>query len=248
MLEIEEKQSKLFRTKEFWFCESPYDVKSYHSVTFRQCKVMGDFPGFKRSEFTTLVLDLTRDLDDLWKDMSPKGCRYKINRAVREGVIAERSEDYEEFYNLHQEFAQQKGLRYGGYSLDQMQKYGTLFLALLEGEAIAGQLYFEDRNNIRLLLGGSRRFGTDKQKAKIIGFANRMLTWEVIKYAKGKKIKEFDFGGFYTGADPDLEKENINNFKKSFGGEVVTHYDYKKIYSLTYKSLRTLYQFAQSFK
>jgi lipid II:glycine glycyltransferase (peptidoglycan interpeptide bridge formation enzyme) len=245
MLEINRNVAGLFKTAEIWFSDKPKDIKGYHSVTFRQCKVNNNYSGYNKTEFTTLVIDLTRDLDDIWKDLSPKSCRYKINRAIREGVIVKRSEDYEEFWNLYREFTQQKGVGFGGYTIEQLKQFGTLFMAEFDGEYIAGQLYLEDRENksdIRLLLGGSRRFGNNTGKSKIIGFANRLLVWEVIKYAKNKGISEFDFGGFYTGNKPDVEKENINTFKKGFGGNIVIHYEYNKQFSIPYKALRSIYR------
>lgn len=246
MIEIKRKVSGIFQTGEVWFSESPRDLSGYHSLTFRQCRVKGDFAGFERSDFTTLVIDLTQDEDSLWQNLSPKSCRYKINRGMREGITISVSDKYEEFERMYTDFAEQKKLGDSGYTIEQLRKDGTLFFAEYENQTIAGQLYLEDkdgRSSIRLLLGCSRRLDDDKEKSKIIGFANRYLVWEAMKYAKGKGITEFDFGGFYTGSDPDPERENINTFKKSFGGELVTHYDYKKAYSSAYKFVRALYRF-----
>ena len=97
-----------------------------------------------------------------------------------------------------------------------MQKYGTLFIAKHQGECIGGQLYIEDKDTIRWLIGASKRLNVSKEEATLIGNANRLMIWEAIKYAKSRNIKEFDFGGYYTGIQPDKQKEDINKFKKSF--------------------------------
>jgi lipid II:glycine glycyltransferase (peptidoglycan interpeptide bridge formation enzyme) len=47
-------------------------------------------------------------------------------------------------------------------------------------------------------------------------------------------MSTYDMGGYYTGKEPDPQKEGINRFKDSFGGQVVTHYIYQKDYSLLY--------------
>jgi len=81
----------------------------------------------------------------------------------------------------------------------------------------------------------------DRRKATLIGCANRLLVWEAIKYAKENCIKEFDMGGYYVGP-PNEELERVNDFKKSFGGTIVTKYNYFKDYSTVYNLARRLYK------
>lgn len=127
-------------------------------------------------------------------------------------------------------------------TVDFMKKYGTLFVAEFDGEIIAGQLYLEDENYIRWLVGASKRLEVDSNKAILISCTNRLIIWEAIKYAKEKGIKEFDFGGYYTGKEKDKQKEKINVFKKSFGGELTIQYTYKKYYSKIYQIIKQAYQ------
>ena len=122
-----------------------------------------------------------------------------------------------------------------------MKKYCALFTAEYEGENIGGKLYLKDMRDIRWLIGASKRLEANKEKATIIGNANRLLIWEATKYANNQGIKEFDLGGYYTGKEPYIQKENINNFKKSFGGKLVTQYIYHKDYSKVYKSVNKIY-------
>ncbi len=124
-----------------------------------------------------------------------------------------------------------------------MEKNGTLFVAEFKGEILGGQLYLEDENNIRWLLGASNRLEVTREKATVIGNANRLMSWEAINYAKAKGIKEFDMGG----VSPDSVKEGsspdtIDAFKISFGGKPATHYIYRKDYSRIYKFAKKLYQ------
>jgi lipid II:glycine glycyltransferase (peptidoglycan interpeptide bridge formation enzyme) len=81
-----------------------------------------------------------------------------------------------------------------------------------------------------------------REEANLIGNANRLLWWEGIKYAKEKRIKEFDLGGYYTGENKDDPRRSINTFKENFGGQLITRYNYDKIYSRTYKWARSLYR------
>ena len=242
MLEINRK-IYMFNSKEIWFADYPFDVEGYDSATFMECKNKVDRAGFTRREHTTLVIDLTQNLDTIWRNMGKKSCRYEINRAKREEVIVKINQDSNEFYQMDRSFRAKKGLGTGSlYHPEFMRKYGTLFTAEVTGETIAGQFYLEDENNIRWLVGASKRLEVDRDKAIVIGCANRLIIWEAIKYAKEKGIKEFDFGGYYTGGDTNDPRYSINIFKQSFGGELTTLYNYDKVYSRAYKWASSLYR------
>lgn len=240
MLKIENKRY-IFKTKQIWFCDSPVDVKNCSSVDFRACKNDINVNGFDKQQFTTLVIDLTQDLDTIWKNISKSTCRL-INRAKKDGVNIHINKNYEEFYKLNGQFRTNKGIMSSSIDIDFMKKYGTLFTSEFEGEILSGSLYLEDEDNIRGLIGASKRLEGDKQKARLIGDANRLIKWETIKYAKNKGIKEYDMGGYYTGSIKDEQKERINNFKKGFGGELVTHYIYQKDYSKKFSLAKHVYQ------
>ena len=232
----------IFKTKEIWFSQHPYDVKGYHGVFFHECKDKVDISGFRREEFTTLTIDLTQDLDIIWKNIDKKSCQYGIKRAVREGIEVQLNKDFEQFFKLNRSFRKNKGLPVGDEKIETMREYGTLFTAHFNDEIIGGQLYLEDKENIRWLLGASKRLEVTKEKEVIIGFGNRLMIWEAIKYAKNKGLREFDLGGFYTGRTEDSQKEGINVFKKSFGGILVNHYTYRKDYSRILSLARWIYQ------
>lgn len=240
MLEIKQQKS-IFKIKEIWFSDYPFDVNGCHMVTFMDCKNKIEANGFEIEEFTTLVIDLTQDLDKIWKNMN-SSCRYKINRVKRDGIKIKINDNYEEFYELNRSFRKNKRLPEDNMEIDLMKKCGSLFVAECNGEIIAGQFYLQDENNIRLLLGASKRLEVDKEKTALIGRANRLITWEAINYAKSKGVKEFDMGGYHTGKTNDEQREKINVFKESFGGKLVAHHTYHKYYSKTFKYTRRLYQ------
>ncbi|MCD6239311.1 MAG: GNAT family N-acetyltransferase [Thermotogae bacterium] len=243
MLEIERK-IYIFKTKQIWFADYPFNVNGYDSVSFHACKNKVDIKGFIREEFTTLIIDLTQDLDVIWKNMSKSSCRYAINRAQRDGVKIKLNQNYEEFYEIVHSFRKAKGLPAHPEKIDFMKKYGILFVAEFDGEIIGGNLYIADKNNIRWLTGASKRLGVNREKATLIGNANRLILWETIKYAKEKGIREFDMGGYYTGGDTNDPRYTINIFKKSFGGVLTTNYIYRKETKL-YKFAKKIYQLKQ---
>jgi len=240
MLEIDSK-IYMFRTKEIYFADYPYDVGGYATVTFEVCPHKVDMPGFSRRGGTTLVIDLTQDLDTIWENMKKKSCRYEINRAQREGIVVKIGQNFEEFGKIYKAFWKKKVYREARIR-PEFIKYGTLFTAEIDGEVVAGHLYLEDDSHIRWIIGGSKRLEVDKDRSALIGRANRLMHWEAIKYTRAKGIKEFDFGGIYTGSNKSDPRNTINTFKLSFGGTLVTRYHYEKVYSKVYKLLRYPYR------
>ncbi|MCP3684257.1 MAG: GNAT family N-acetyltransferase [bacterium] len=246
MLNIE-KRVLLFKTKDIHFAEYPYDVDGCDAVTFVDCTDKVDTEDFVYRKKLTFVIDLTQDIEVIFNDMSKSSTRQRIKRAEKDGTRIHTNKHFDEFYKINKRFQQSKGF---GTTLDIMtqstnfmKRYSTLFAAEYEGEILGGHLYLEDENHIKLWHSASKRLETDKQKATIIGRANRLLHWEAIKYAKEKGLKEFDWGGMWPQeeADTDEKKKAINSFKSSFGGEVATRYEYKKVYSKSYKFAQRLY-------
>jgi len=240
MLEIDKKKF-VFKNKEIWFADCPYDVEGYDSVSFMACKNKVNLAGFTCSDFSTLIIDLTQNLDAIWRNIRPR-CRYHINRALREGIKIKINENFDEFYEINKSFRRKKGLIGLVVPPEFMKRYGTLFTAELNAEVIAGIFWLEDESNIRGLIGSSKRLNVGSKKAQIIGNANRLLMWETIKYAKEKRIKEFDFGGYYTGKNKDDPRQAINIYKENFGGQLITRYNYDKVYSRAYKWASSLYR------
>lgn len=230
MLEITKK--KFFKIKEVWFADYPFEgeVGDYDVVMFRECKNPPSST-YKYVEFSTLIIDLTENLENIWGNMSASSCRYCINKAIKSSIVVKVNQNHSAFCAMNKEFRRAKKLPIGVTgSIEFIQKYGTLFTAELAGEVLAGGLFLEDRYNIRWLLGASKRLdmGVDKKKKELIANANRLILWEAIKYAKEKGILEFDFGGYYTGSQKDVEKEGVNAFKLSFGGKLATRYNCEK--------------------
>jgi hypothetical protein len=233
-LEINKKRA-IFSLRQIWFAEYPFDVKGADRVIFKDCKNKIDAPGFSREETTTLVIDLAQDLDSIWKNMSRTSCRYEIHRAEKEGIKVKINQNFEDYIKIDKLFSKAKKRRSLNLTREFLKKSGILFVAELNGEILGGYFYLRDDYNMEPLSNPSKRLNVDNKKSSLVGMGNRLIIWEAIKYAKEKGIKEYDFGGYYTGEEKDEQKEKINMFKRSFGGKLVTRYNYRKDYSIIYK-------------
>ncbi len=231
MFEID-KSRFIFKTKEIWFSDIPFDIAGYDEVTFYECTRDVDLKGFSKEPFTTVVIDLTQDLEIIRKKMHRSLKRY-IGYAQKDGVIIRVNEGYDEFYKINSEFREAKGLSKYNIDIDFMKKNGILFVSEYEGNILGGTFYIKDEENMRGLVNSTRRLESESMN-KIVGNANRLMFWEAICYAKDCGMSTFDLGGYYTGKEPDPQKERINKFKDTFGGEIVTHYTYQKDYSMMY--------------
>lgn len=247
MTKIIDKRVFIFKSKEIYFSDHPHDVDGCDAAVFHFCKNKVDIEGFNVVESPTSVIDLTQELDTIWKNMDRKSTRYSINRARRDGIKFRIHKDYAQFYQIYRALMRRKGFGslfgIGTPKPGTMEKYGTLFTAEYDGEILGGHLYLEDEDNILLWISASKRLEVDRNKARLIGNANRLLHWEAMKYAKENGIREFDWGGLWSSdeADKDERKRSVNSFKLSFGGEVVIRYSYQKMYSRVYKIGSYLY-------
>ena len=240
MLELDNSRF-FFKTKTIWFSEGPFDITGYDSVIFHECTKDADIPGFSKKKFTTMVIDLRQDLDSIWEKMHKTACRRSIERFKKDGIVIRMNQDYETFFMINLEFRKLKGLPEYNFDVEFMKKNGILFLSEFDGKTIGGQFYLTDGKNIRILFGSSRRLEEQGISGRLSGNSNRLMIWEAIKYAKEMGMITFDMGGYYTGEKPDPQKESINIFKKSFGGELVTHYIYQKDYSKIYSLGKRVY-------
>jgi lipid II:glycine glycyltransferase (peptidoglycan interpeptide bridge formation enzyme) len=231
------------KIKRIWFSDSVYDVENCTSVFFRECKNPINAQGFCCREVTNSVIDLTQDLEDIWKKMKRSSCRNAIKQAQRKDVIVNINNHYDEFYKIYISHKNQKK-HIKWYDVEDkatIRKYGTLFTAKYNGEILGGHVYLEDKHNILYWISATNRFTEDRELRTLIGNSSHLIHWEAIKYAKAKGIKEFNLSGLHLGEDDP--KNSLNIFKESFGGKRVTYYTYYKDYNKALKLIRSLNKF-----
>lgn len=189
-------------------------------------------PGIPAEEFHTVIIDLKQDEETLMKQMN-SNTAYEIRRGAKEGLVY-RSwftdsgavlGEFSEFYN---QFAASKGLEPANENkLRVYSSSGVLDLCRVEtsgGEVLVWHAYVRRQRYVRQLHSVSLFRATDDSKARrLVSRANRYQHWLDIQRFRSEGIETFDLGGWYAGtADPDRLK--INEFKESFGGQVVCTY------------------------
>lgn len=192
------------------------------------------------SDFFTLVTDLSQDEAALMARLQ-KESRYEVRRAQeKDGVVLKVWDGdktfLDAFVDFYQDFAVQKGLmKLDPHPLNLMSLAGRLDISRAEsaeGEPLVYHAYYKHADRVRLLHSASSfRSSSDSGFRALAGRANRWLHWQDFLRFKAEGRAWYDWGGWYEGKeDPDLLR--INQFKESFGGEVLQTYNGEALLSM----------------
>lgn len=222
---------------ELWFDEelpqgfSPDIIRYHQALTPR---VEG------ASDFFTLVTDLGQDVDVLMARLH-KETKYKVRRAQEKDGFAMKVWEGDRaflgaFVDFYQEFADQKGLgKLDVQRLNQINSAGRLDICRVEsadGEPLVYHANYKYAKRARLLHSASQFRGSDDSGFRsLIGRANRWLHWQDILRFKAEGRSWYDWGGWYEG-DENEDLLRINQFKESFGGEVLQTYNGEALISM----------------
>lgn len=156
-----------------------------------------------------------------------KNTRYEVNRAKKENITykfyIKHSPALEKFVRLYNNFASDTNLK--NISIGKLLNLdATITVAQHQDEDLVLHCYILDRDQgiVRLLHSVSLfRTFKDSSMKKMCGWGNRGLHHHDIIAFKEQGLHFYDFGGIATGKNLSTEMKNINQFKLSFGGEVV---------------------------
>lgn len=182
----------------------------------------------------SIINDLTKTEEEIFSSFS-KSCKYKINRAAREGVCVSiydatqiTDQMIEDFVDFSIEFHKTKDLPFERRDklVEEFKSVRTLGQIEL-AEAKVGEKvvvyhthYVDDERAFLKESVSLYRVENDVPK-NLVGMANRYLHFEEMKYFKRCGIKIYDWGG----AGESEEVKTITEFKESFGGEKISVYD-----------------------
>lgn len=165
------------------------------------------------------VLDITPDEDILLAGMR-KSTRYEIKRAIKEGVIVEKSEDpkiLQSFVDLYkqtatrQEFVPHKGIR-EEFDVFAREHRALLFTGNHDGQMTAGAIV--------LFLGNQAIYhhGASIPTKLPVNYA---IQWEAIREAKRRGMRLYNFWGIAPAEKENHPWRGITLFKTGFGGSEV---------------------------
>src|ERR1700719_1607491 len=164
-------------------------------------------------------LDLTPDLDDLWRGMEDSTHR-AIRKSQREGLVvrvANSENELRAFFEMHLKVRKYKyGLLAQPYGCFQniwrhfMQtQHGFLLLALRDDKIVAGDLFLVWKDALYYKFNASLPGDLSHRP-------NDLLIWEGIQHGKNRGLKLLDFGL------SDIDQEGLVRYKRKFGTEEKT--------------------------
>jgi hypothetical protein len=180
----------------------------------------------------TPVLDITRDERALLAGMD--GAQRKIRKAEREGVEVTEARslaDVEAYHRLSSDTADRIRTRSRftelplAFFVDIWRHmvpagHARFFLARHRGELIAGNLFLIHGDTMLYYQGASTR-----DRAHTLRQAPAACFWTAIREARRLGLARFDFGGCTPTADPTDPRHGVWEFKKKWGGRLVTFYN-----------------------
>ena len=169
---------------------------------------------------TSLVIDLLQTEDQILEQMKPKG-RYNIKLAEKHVVTVEVSGDVEAFHSLLKMTADRDGfgvhsVQYYQSMLSALGQNAQLLMARYEDQLIAGGIF------VYLDEWGIYYYGASDNHFRNV-MAPYLLQWTAIKEAKKRGCKYYDFLGIAPEGATKHPWAGVTDFKKKFGGRVVSY-------------------------
>lgn len=189
----------------------------------------------------TLLTDLKPDEVTIFQNF-PKDTRNQIRRCEQEKCFdLNLNTPLEQFIPLYNAFAQARGLSL--FTPEDATAIGSenyrIFSVEHEGKAIICHFYLLSTTMgvTNLLISAStQQHNDDADMRRSMGFANRCLHWQGMRYFKAMGFHTYDWGGYALDAtDPTMQ--GINRFKRTFNGTLTPIYNY---YSLSYAFIEKL--------
>jgi len=181
--------------------------------------------GYHPIVFRTLIVDLHRSIDDVWKALD-KDARRGVRKARSLGVeatVAHTWREWKEYYDLHLLHSREKHypaeprLFYEEMFKLHRKNMSRLFVAKLENRIIAGTLCLIYREN----LVGIRSASSDAFRKYQ---PNNLAHWKSIEWSKENGVKIYDFDGLPLEQTKYLR--GVYNYKKRWDGSVQWYYYY----------------------
>jgi FemAB-related protein (PEP-CTERM system-associated) len=182
----------------------------------RYFEMLTQYGFVKRDDYSTFVLQLDRNVEELWKSIGEKK-KKKVRKAGRVGIHtieATDKADLKTFYMLYQKTMKRLGSPPQPYRFFERMwdllypRNMTMFLVRYEGDYIAGKLVFLHNKTIYQAYNPSL--------SEYYNLApNDLVQWDLIKWGNEHRFRQLNFGRSRKNEGPEL-------FKQQWGGESVS--------------------------
>jgi lipid II:glycine glycyltransferase (peptidoglycan interpeptide bridge formation enzyme) len=168
--------------------------------------------------------------------MREKFIRRQIRRGETAGISV-RKASQDEFMKLYRRFRTGSGLPKE--RMAEALAHGMAFAAGTGEEVLAVGLFLGDGTHARAHVLASVRFSNTGSRRELVGYANRVLIWHVMRELKRGGYHELDLGGIAPDS-ANAHQRSLAEFKEAFGGERRAFYYYRKTYSPLLRAWRRL--------
>lgn len=194
----------------------------------------------------TYIIDLRRSEEELWQGLFAS-CRNQIRKAETEGYTIREADsiaDIERYYEMHLETYGRTGATPHPFAYFQQiwekftcQGYSHIFLCERGGEIVAAA-------NVGAYKGAMIYWtGAGKTPLPSRG-VNNLLQWHAIGYARKHGYEWYESGEAFPNLSSGKLK-GLNDFKRTFGGELYPYYQGRLI---ARKHLHGLYMFLRNWR
>ncbi len=195
----------------------------------------------------SLLIDLQKTKEELWKDLEKKSARWGVKTAEKNNLsfnVSKNQEEIDAFYTLYQQTCAQ-----GGFFCEPravidalvQSEIATFFLVKHQQEIVAGAILLLDHHFNYTILDLST-VSEQGQHLQAMPF----LYWNLILYSKEQGFDYLDLGGYDKEAKKGSKLYLVNQFKERFGGKLTQQRIYTP--SLTYVLLRKLLSLVKKFR
>jgi hypothetical protein len=232
MIQIKSRAMRLVPYNVVWFADKPSKWKCLFSY-YKQSACHNNIPGYRREPFFTKTIDIGAP-QAVFEAGFDQNTNYEIRRAIKDGVTTAPETEIKRFIDFYNLFAVTKNLPTLTREFYKFQSCLVITKAIYQDQDIVMHAYLRDDSlkRVRLLHSASLfRTEKDNQLKAVIGRANRLLHFKDMCFFKQHGFEVYDMGGYAHGtADEALKR--INQFKDSFGGNLVQESDYLPVLGL----------------
>jgi hypothetical protein len=226
MIQIKARALRLMPVNVIWFAGKPQTWHCLFSY-YKQSTHSGAVAGYYRESFFTKVIDISTPVAAFESRFDQK-TTYEIRRAIKDGVTTAIETDLNHFIDFYNLFAKTKKLPKLSSNFNNYLSRIVITKAVYDEQDIVMHAYLSDASSkrVRLLHSASLfRRENDTQLKAVIGRANRLLHFKDMCLFKEQGFEVYDLGG-YAAETTDEALIRINQFKDSFGGELIQESDY----------------------